>query len=234
MPAPGDDRFPLDHAALHGPVPALHERYTPIAPPNTHSQPRSRTTILIRRASFQRSTGPQMAIPAPPSSSRHAQSVSKNGVTACYRRHHHRSVWTLDPLRFTIAKTESMTDNRPPDPKTAATDEQLQGVARKNRGVRFSDPEWEEVKQAAETAGITPAEFVRERVLALIRNPAASEVVAVPANLVPLIERTFRYTHMLATRMRDDMSDAGQHDRLETLIAEARKLQDELRASGTD
>ena len=69
MPAPGDDRFPLDHAALHGPVPALHGRYTPIAPPNTDSQPRSRGTILIRRASFERSTGPQLAIPAPPTSS---------------------------------------------------------------------------------------------------------------------------------------------------------------------
>ena len=69
MPAPGDDRFPRDHAALHGPVPALHGRYTPIAPPNTDSQPRSRGTILIRRASFERSTGPQMAIPAPPTSS---------------------------------------------------------------------------------------------------------------------------------------------------------------------
>ena len=101
MPPPDDDRFPRDHAALHGPVSALHGRYTPIAPPNTDSQPRSRGTILIRRASFQRSTGPQMAIPAPPSSSRHAQSGSKNGVTACYRRHHHRSVCALDPLRFT-------------------------------------------------------------------------------------------------------------------------------------
>ena len=121
-----------------------------------------------------------------------------------------------------------MTDNRPPDPETAAAGEQLQGVARKNRGVRFSDPEWEEVKQAAETAGITPAEFVRERVLALIRNPAASDSVAVPADLVPLIERTFRYTHMLATRMRDDMIERGERKTLEELIDEARNLQDDL------
>ena len=121
-----------------------------------------------------------------------------------------------------------MTDNRPPDPKTAASDEQLQGVARKNRGVRFSDPEWEEVKQAAETAGVTPAEFVRERVLELARDPNGAGSFTVPANLVPLIERTFRYAYMLATKMRDQMIDEGQAEVLENLINEARELQDSL------
>ena len=126
-----------------------------------------------------------------------------------------------------------MTDNRPPDPETAASGEQLQGVARKNRGVRFSDPEWEEVKHAAETAGITPAEFVRERVLALIRNPAASDSVTIPPNVLPLIERTFRYTYMLATRMRDDMIAADKAEELDHLVNEARALQDSLNASPT-
>ena len=121
-----------------------------------------------------------------------------------------------------------MTDNRPPDPETAAAGEQLQGVARKNRGVRFSDPEWEEVKQAAETAGVTPAEFVREQVLALVRNPAASDSVAIPRNVLPLIERTFRYTHMLATRMRDDMISGDKTEELDHLVSEARALQASL------
>ena len=127
-----------------------------------------------------------------------------------------------------------MTDNRSPDSETAASGKQLQGVARKNRGVRFSDPEWEEVKQAAETAGVTPAELVRERVLALIRNPATSDSVSIPPNVLPLIERTFRYTHMLATRMRDDMIDDGKDEALNNLISEARKLQDTLQSGRSE
>lgn len=39
--------------------------------------------------------------------------------------------------------------------------------------------------------------------LAIARNPAA---VALPADLVSLIERTFRYTYMIAMKMRDDMT----------------------------
>ena len=42
---------------------------------------------------------------------------------------------------------------------------------------------------------------------------------------------TFRYTYMLATHMRDELTRTGREGELETLIFEARKLQDELLAS---
>lgn len=121
-----------------------------------------------------------------------------------------------------------MTDNDPTRPGSGDSEEQLLPSIRRNRGVRFSDSEWEEVKQAARTLGITPAEFVRERILDLIRNPAAVDSLAVSSNLAPLIERTFRYTYMLATRMRDDMTDGGLTKELDQLINEARELQDSL------
>ena len=127
-----------------------------------------------------------------------------------------------------------MTSNDPSAPETGENDEQLQSAARKNRGVRFSDPEWEEVKQAALTAGITPAEFVRDRILDAIRNPEDASATAVPADLVPLVERTFRYTYMLATKMREDMIDNGKNEALENLVSEARKLQDTLQAGASD
>ena len=125
-----------------------------------------------------------------------------------------------------------MTNNDPIDPSSAATDDAQQGTARKNRGVRFSDSEWEEVRQAAQSRGITPAEFVRERILELVRNPTAVDSVPISADLVPLIERTFRYTYMLATKMRDDMADQGKAEELERLVSEARALQADLRAAG--
>ena len=125
-----------------------------------------------------------------------------------------------------------MTENDSTDPVVGEDDAQQHGAARKNRGIRFSDSEWEEVKQAAQASGITPAEFVRDRILELIRNPDAPGSDTVPAHLAPLIERTFRYTYMLATRMRDEMTAAGDEEQLDELINEARALQDSLR-SGT-
>ena len=121
-----------------------------------------------------------------------------------------------------------MTDNDPTRPGSGDSEEQLLPSVRRNRGVRFSDSEWEEVKQAARTLGVTPAEFVRERILDLIHNSAAAESLAVPSNLAPLIERTFRYTCMLATRMRDEMADGGRTAELDQLINEARELQASL------
>ena len=121
-----------------------------------------------------------------------------------------------------------MTENDPTGPETGEGEDQRQGAARRNRGVRFSDSEWEEVKQAAEALGVTPAQFVRHTVLDLIRNTGDAESVAIPANLAPLIERTFRYTYMLATRMRDEMAADEQETQLESLVREARELQDSL------
>ena len=127
-----------------------------------------------------------------------------------------------------------MTHNETTESESVQNDPPHQASARKNRGVRFSDPEWQEVKLAAEILGVTPAEFVRERILQLVRNPTAGESVSIPADLAPLIERTFRYTYMLATRMRDEMVDRGQAEDLDKLVNEARALQADLRAAETD
>ena len=121
-----------------------------------------------------------------------------------------------------------MTENDPIDSKTGDAGKQAQAVARKNRGIRFSDPEWEEVREAAQDRGITPAEFVRERILEIVRRPEAPARASIPTDLAPLIERTFRYTYMLATKMRADMIDAGDGEALDELVAEARALQDSL------
>ena len=123
-----------------------------------------------------------------------------------------------------------MTANHP-DPETGDARDQQHDAARKNRGVRFSDSEWKEVREAAQTQGITPAEFVREKVLALVRNREDPASFSLPAHLVPLIERTFRYAYIIATKIRGDMIDNGDRERLERLVDEARKLQNTLKNS---
>ena len=108
------------------------------------------------------------------------------------------------------------------------------GDARKTRGIRFSESEWEEVKNAAAAQKMPAAEFVRERILALARDPEGADRTPVPASMAPLIERMFRYTWFLATEKRDAMVREGRQDELDELVAEARGLQESLRGNATD
>ena len=101
--------------------------------------------------------------------------------------------------------------------------------ARRNRTIRFSDSEWEEVRRAAMVHDTPPAEFVRETILALARNPESGISGAVAPSLAPLIERMFRYTWFLATEKRDAMVREGREDELDALVAEARTLHESLR-----
>lgn len=96
---------------------------------------------------------------------------------------------------------------------------------RRNRTIRFSDAEWEEVRRAALVHDTPPAEFVRDTVLELARDP---ESIAVGPSLAPLVERIFRYTWFLATERRDAMLRQGRQDEIDALVAEARALHDRL------
>ena len=105
--------------------------------------------------------------------------------------------------------------------------------ARRNRTIRFSDSEWEEVRRAALLHDTPPAEFVRETILALARNPESGISGAVAPSLAPLIERMFRYTWFLATEKRDAMVREGREDELDALVAEGGALHERLRRGGT-
>ena len=89
-----------------------------------------------------------------------------------------------------------MTEFDPLDPATAAARAEKPTVARRTRGIRLSDSEWEEVKTAAERREMPGAEFVRNRILMISRGGAAADSAAIPSELAPLIERTFLYGHL--------------------------------------
>ena len=103
------------------------------------------------------------------------------------------------------------------------------GDARKTRGIRFSESEWEEVKKAAAADEMPAAEFVRERILALARAPESVGPGPVAGSMAPLVERMFRYTWFLATEKRGEMLREGRGDELDALVAEARAFQQSLR-----
>ena len=104
--------------------------------------------------------------------------------------------------------------------------------ARRNRTIRFSDSEWEEVRRAAMLHDVPPTEFIRDRILALARSQESGVSAAIPPSLTPLVERMFRYTWFLATEKRDAMVREGREAEVEALVAEGRALHDKLRGSG--
>ena len=108
------------------------------------------------------------------------------------------------------------------------------GDARKTRGIRFSESEWEEVKNAAAAHKMPAAEFVRETMLALARGPESADPAPIMASMAPLIERMFRYTWFVATEKRDAMLREGRGEELDRLVAEARSFQESLRGNATD
>ncbi len=119
-------------------------------------------------------------------------------------------------------------DTRNDAPEGGAAAERPEG-ARRNRTIRFSDLEWEEVRRAAMLHDMPPAEFVRERILALPHNADSGVSGAVDPSLAPLIERMFRYTWFLATEKRDAMVREGREAEVDALVAEGRALHDKLR-----
>jgi len=116
-----------------------------------------------------------------------------------------------------------VTKSDPTEPKSGDAPTANQGAARRTRGIRFSDSEWEEVKAAAELHDVPAAEFVRTRILDAARG-------ATPASLTPLIERTFRYAYVLATHRHDELIREGRGEEMEKLAQEAQALQDQLQS----
>ena len=114
------------------------------------------------------------------------------------------------------------------DPKIAS-DEGGKAAKRTPHTIRFLDAEWKRIEAFADGRGLSGPEFVRFAALAAMEDgPSAA------GRLAPLIERTFRYCHVIATKMRGDMLAAGQDEQMDDLIRTARALQDELLGDGKE
>lgn len=94
------------------------------------------------------------------------------------------------------------------------------------RTIRFYDRDWERIETYAVMRGVTVTELIRATVLtALGEEPALTDS---DGRLARQIEQILRYTHIIATALRDDMLKSGRGDELEELIRSARELQGEL------
>ncbi len=162
---------------------------------------------------------------SPPMSSRDASSTFPTNPSRFQRR----AIQTR-PCLCVVSNTAQVSERSRKGENAVGRAEDV----RKTRSIRFSDSEWEEVKRAALAHDIAAAEFVRERILALARNPESAGSGPVPPSMAPLIERMFRYTWFLATEKRDAMLREGRQKELDALVAEARAFQESLRGDAPD
>ena len=95
--------------------------------------------------------------------------------------------------------------------------------------IRFLDPEWARIEAHAEERGLAPAEYVRFATLSAMADGSASI-----ARLAPLIERTFRGTYLLASKLRAEMLESGEREALEAILADARDLQEKAQGSASE
>ncbi len=94
------------------------------------------------------------------------------------------------------------------------------------RTIRFHDRDWDRIETYAVMRGMTVTELIRATVLtALGEEPGLTDS---GGRLARQIEQIFRYTHIIATALRDDMLKNGRGDELEELVRSARELQREL------
>ena len=106
------------------------------------------------------------------------------------------------------------------------------GGQRLPRTIRFAERDWDRIETFAMMRGMTAAEFVRTVAIAAVGTGPA--VAGSDCTLARQVERIFRYTHVLATALRNEMTGAGRGEELEELIRSARDVQAELRDSPPD
>ncbi|MYF07464.1 MAG: hypothetical protein F4233_06145 [Rhodospirillaceae bacterium] len=109
-------------------------------------------------------------------------------------------------------------DNRETDTVEAGKAER-----RTPRSIRFREAEWERIEACAEKHSLAAAEFVRFAALSAVEGGCDA-----CKRLAPLVETTFRATHIMVTKMRTDMLGEDRGDELDELVAGARAQQDRL------
>ena len=95
------------------------------------------------------------------------------------------------------------------------------------RTIRFYDRDWGRIETVAVMRGMTAAELVRSAAIAAVGDrPALGDS---NGELTAQIDLIFRYVHIIATAMRNEMLKNGRGEELEELVRSARELQGELK-----
>ena len=111
-----------------------------------------------------------------------------------------------------------MTRKQQPEPPNANHPDQDRGARRRSRSIRFSDPEWALIEQAAARQGLTAPELIRASVRARAEEkPSEQSPTALSPGHIALIEATWRAVHLLATLATRQM----RYEDIDDLVGEA-------------
>lgn len=111
---------------------------------------------------------------------------------------------------------------------TDAGSEERRRDVRTPKTIRFSDPEWRLVENAAIKRGIPVAEYVRTVALDAAEGKFASSDAVLAPGHIELLERTYRSVYILSTLKRDEMVCEGRGSEMDTLVKAARESQKSL------
>ena len=95
------------------------------------------------------------------------------------------------------------------------------------RTIRFYDRDWVRIETVAVMRGMTAAELVRAASIAAVGDGPA--LAGSDDRTTAQFDQMFRYVHILATALRNEMIRNGRGEELEELVRSARELQDELK-----
>ena len=121
-----------------------------------------------------------------------------------------------------------MTDTHHTNEKTDGHPSQIGGARRIRRNIRFSNPEWKLVEEAAERRGITPSELVRNAAMSIVDSVSQADTNGLSPGLVEIIKRTHRGVYILSTLKRDEMARTERGEEMNRIVEEAREAQAEL------
>ena len=96
------------------------------------------------------------------------------------------------------------------------------------RTVRFSDPEWKQVREAAARRGITASEYIRNAAMNLIDSVPQAETGSLSPALVEIIRLTHRSAYILSTLKRDEMVREGRAHEIDEVVRAARNAQEDI------
>ncbi len=118
-----------------------------------------------------------------------------------------------------------MIENEPAQTKIGANSPGKPTAPRASRSIRFSDSEWSGIENAAESRGMTAAEFVRHAAVSLATRKLGPDSPPIPPEILAQIERIYRGVYLLATLKRDEMLDDGQQEALDEIRRSALESQ---------
>ena len=121
-----------------------------------------------------------------------------------------------------------MIARQPPDGRSASTRKPRRNARRTRRTVRFSDPEWKQVQQAASRRGITASDYVRNAVMSAAADVPRSDDAALSPALVEIIKLTHRSAYILSTLKRDEMIRDGRAREMDEVVRAARHAQQDV------